>query len=160
MASRDLMLAARQARIARFDTRLEWYGERVLRNVNLGMEQRLKIVGQLMRDKVVINISIPVVKVKSRITGRIIVTERSHEGEFPRADTTRLMKDIFWEYHPESMSVNIGTNLGYGLYLETRMHRSFLRRTLLELSTRIGIILGSENGPAGPLPGQDLPDAQ
>lgn len=155
MASRDAMLAARDRRIARFNTRIDWYGDHVLHNINLGLEQRLKIVGQLLRDRVVINISIPVVKTKSKITGRIVVTERSLPGEFPRADTTRLTKDIFWEYHDEDMSVVVGTTLDYGLWLETRMHRSFLRRTLLELSEQIGVIIGTEGGgPAGPLPGQ------
>lgn len=156
MATQERMQAARDARMLRFNTRLQWYGDRVLRNINMGMDQRLKIIGQLVRDKVVINISIPVVKEKSKITKRIIVTERSSPGEFPRADTTRLMKDIFWEFRPEIRAVNIGTTLDYGLFLETRMHRSFLRRTLLELQNDIGIILGSPNGPAGPLPGQDM----
>ena len=149
------MLAARDRRIVRFNTRLEWYGDNVLRNVNLGFAQRLKAIGQLLRDKCVINISIPVVKEKSKITGKIIVTERSVEGEFPRADTTRLMKDVYWEFREEELSVRLGTTLDYGLWLETRMHRSFLRRTFQEMSDQLRIILATQNGgTVGPLPGQ------
>lgn len=156
MASREQMLAARDRRMARFDTRLEWFGDRVLGNVRIGMEARLRATAQLLRDKVVINISIPVVKQKSARTGRIVVTERSRPGEFPRADTTRLMKDIFWEVRQEEMTARVGTTLDYGLYLELYMHRSFLRRTLMEVADRIGVILADPSGgPAGRLPGQD-----
>lgn len=156
MASRDQMLAARQRRMVRFNTRLEWFGARVMNNVNIGMVARLKASAQLLRDKVVINISIPVVKVKSPRTGRIIVTERSKPGEFPRADTTRLMKDIFWEVDERAHTGRVGTTLDYGLYLELYMNRSFLRRTLNEIAPQIGLIIGSAGGgPAGPLPGQD-----
>jgi len=156
MASREVMLAARARRMLRFESRLEWYGDRVLNNIHQGLESRLKICGQLLRDKTVINISIPVVKEKSA-NGTIIVTERSKPGEFPRADTTRLMKDIFWELHSEAREqyVDVGTTLDYGLYLEMYMNRSFLRRTFFELQEQLGFIIGSEQSPAGPLPGQD-----
>ena len=148
-------MAARQRRITAWNTRLQWYGENVLRNINVGMAARLKAIGQLIRDKVVINISIPVVKEKSKRTNRIIVTERSQPGEFPRADTTRLMKDIYWEYRPEIQSVRVGTTLDYGVWLETRMNRSFLRRTFAEVAEEIRIILATQGGgPVGPLPGQ------
>ena len=156
MATRDQMLAARSRRMVRFNTRLEWFGARVIGNINIGIIARLKATAQLLRDKVVINISIPVVKVKSQRTGRIIVTERSKPGEFPRADTTRLMKDIFWEVSERERRGRVGTTLDYGLYLELYMNRSFLRRTLNELAPQIGVILGSAGGgPVGPLPGQD-----
>jgi hypothetical protein len=156
MATREQMLAARDRRMVRFNTRLEWFGERVMRNVNIGIIARLKATGQLLRDKVVINISIPVVKRKSKRTGRIVVIERSKPGEFPRADTTRLMKDIFWEVDEREMRGRVGTTLDYGLELELHMRRSFLRRTLNELAPQIGLIIASAGGgPAGPLPGQD-----
>ncbi len=156
MATREAMLAARSRRMVRFNTRLQWFGQRVIGNINIGMEARLRATAQLLRDKVVINISIPVVKEKSRRTGRIVVTERSRPGEFPRADTTRLMKDIFWEVRPEEHSARVGTTLDYGLWLEIRMHRSFLRRTLNEIGDQLGVILASPGGgPAGQLPGQD-----
>lgn len=158
MATREQMLAARDRRLLRFNTRLEWFGRRVARNINIGMEARLRATAQLLRDKVVINISIPVVKYKSAITKRTVVdpSSRSRPGEFPRADTTRLMKDVFWEVRPEEQSARVGTTLDYGLWLEVRMQRSFLRRTLLEIAPQLGVILASPGGgPAGPLPGQD-----
>ena len=156
MATRQQMLAARDRRMVRFDARLEWFGERVRNNINVGMLARLKSVGQLLRDKIVINISIPVVKEKSPRTGLIVVTERSVAGEFPRADTTRLMKDIFSDVHEDEQLVRVGTTLDYGLWLEIRMQRGFIARTLLELADRLGVILASPGGgPAGQLPGQD-----
>lgn len=168
MATREAMLAARDRRIVRWNMRVRWLGDRVRRNIHIGMEQRLKVSAQLLRDRVVINISIPVVKVKKTylyndpITGRLkkstrtVVTERSKPGEFPRADTTRLMKDIFWELRREEMRAVVGTTLDYGLRLELHMQRSFLRRTLFETANQIGVIIASPGGgTAGRLPGQD-----
>jgi hypothetical protein len=156
MATRDQMLAARGRRMVRFNTRLEWFGRRVMNNVNIGVVARLKATAQLLKDRVKINISIPVVKVKSPRTGRIIVTERSKPGEFPRADTTRLMNDIFWEVDERLRTARVGTTLDYGLYLELYMNRSFLRRTLNEIAPQLGVIIASGGGgPVGPLPGQD-----
>ena len=152
------MLAARERRIARWNVRVEWLGDRLRRNIRMGMEQRLKVTAQLLRDRVVINISIPVVKERRKIGGKTVtvVTERSKPGEFPRADTTRLMKDIFWELRPEEQSARVGSTLDYAIPLELRMRRSFLRRTLFETQNQLGLILASERGgPAGPLPGQD-----
>ena len=168
MATREQMLAARDRRIARWNVRVNWLGDRVRRMVHMGMEQRLKVTAQLLRDRVVINISIPVVKEKrkvtatdpvtgrSRTTTKTVVTERSKPGEFPRADTTRLMKDIFWELRLEEFSARVGTTLDYGLQLELHMRRSFLRRTLIETQHQLGVILASPGGgSAGPLPGQN-----
>jgi hypothetical protein len=165
MATREAMMAARERRIARWNVRVDWFGDRVRRNVHMGMEKRLTATAQLLRDKVVINISIPVVKEKRKVTGtdpisgrsrtttKTVVTERSKPGEFPRADTTRLMKDIFWELRPEEFSARVGTTLDYGLRLELHMRRSFLRRTLFEDQGRLEIILATDAG--GRLPGQD-----
>ena len=74
---------------------------------------------------------------------------RSKPGEFPKADTTRLMKDIFWRMESKTSAI-VGTTLDYGLFLETRMDRSFLRRTYREQLPVIRKILLS--GPK--LPGQ------
>ena len=170
MATREQMLAARQRRMVRFNTRLEWFGNRVRNNVRIGMVARLKATGQLLRDAIVINISIPVEfyfriwKTTDPDTGRQrtvrqkVVTKRSKKGEYPRADTTRLMKDIFWEIHEEHSLVRVGTTLDYGLWLETTvpLQRSFIRRTLFERISQLGVILASPGGgPAGRLPGQD-----
>jgi len=128
--------AARKKRLARIETRVEWFAKRVESGVNIGMEQRVRMAGRLMRDKVVANLSKPVVKRKSSRTGRIVVdpSSRSKPGEFPRADTTRLMKDIFVMIQKDFSATTafIGTTLDYGLLHETQTGRSFLVRTLRE----------------------------
>ena len=168
MATREQMLAARERRIARWNVRVRWLGDRVRRNVRMGMVQRLKVTAQLLRDRVVINISIPVVKLKRKVTftdpttGRtrtrtktvVDRNSRSKPGEFPRADTTRLMKDIFWDLDERLGRARVGTTLDYGLRLEIRMQRSFLRRTLLESQRQLAVILVTDAG--GRLPGQDV----
>jgi len=65
---------------------------------------------------------------------------RSKPGEFPRADTTRLMKDIFYR-RTGPTSALVGTSLKYGVKLELKMNRSFLRRTLYEFAPTIRRIL-------------------
>ena len=71
---------------------------------------------------------------------------RSRPGEFPRADTTRLMKDIYYETSTDGMTAIVGTTLDYGLLLETVMNRSFLRRTLTEMEGTVRTILTSGRG--------------
>lgn len=148
------MNASRAARAVRINTRLVQYVDRVLRNTQLGVETRLKLAAQMTRDATVFNISRPVRKYKRmvrvmdpetgqiRVRSRIVVdeTSRSKPGEFPKADTTRLMKDIFWDFDKGQMRVRIGTTLDYGLYLETRLDRSFLRKTFNRMLPWIRLI--------------------
>ena len=105
------------------------------------------LAAQLLRDRIVVNISIPVGKEVRN--GRTVVTERSKPDEFPRVETARLMRDIGWDMigHTEAA---VYTTLDYGLYLEMRMNRSFLRRTHNEQLPMLRKILLS--GPK--LPGQ------
>lgn len=156
MASAEQMQAARGRRQQRFEQRLQWYGDRLAAGIEMNMEARMKLATQLLRDKVVINISVPVVKTAGK-DGRIRVTERSSPGEFPRADTTRLMKDIFNDTVVERNRVRgfVGTTLDYGLYLETspRLNRAFLVPTLNEMLPRLAQILG---GPMNTVPGMRL----
>lgn len=130
---------------------IKWNGTQVERNIRIGLRTRIKLAAQLLRDRVVVNISRPVTKYVS-VSGRTRVdsASRSREGEFPKADTTRLMKDIFWRMEDQGESAIVGTTLDYGLLLEVKMQRSFLRRTLLEQQPMIRTILLA--GPA--LPGQ------
>jgi len=139
------MLERLAARKARHAARVEWLGDQFQARVRATMRQRITAAAQVLRDQVVINLGIPVIKRKSARTGRITVdpTSRSKPGEFPRADTTRLMKDIFWkidERHNE-ISATVGTSLDYGLRLETKMNRSFLRRTFREMLPQLRRIL-------------------
>jgi hypothetical protein len=118
----------------KFSVRLQLNIQRALNNSRLTLAQRVRLAGQFLRDAVVVNLSRPVRKYTGPISGRIQVDpkSRSEPGEFPRADTTRLMKDIFHKHYPEECLSRVGTTLKYGLILETRMDRSFLRRTLRE----------------------------
>lgn len=72
--------------------------------------------------------------------------ERSKPGEFPRADTTQLLRTIFTDYKqagPGTFDGFVGSPLDYSLRLELKMNRSFLRRTLNEeRSTVIRILTG------------------
>jgi len=129
---------------------LIWHGKKVQANISKGMGTRVKLAAQLLRDKVVRNISRPVFKYTNS-AGHIAVDpdSRSKPGEFPKADTTRLMKDIFWQMRGENDAV-VGTTLDYGAYHELVSGRSFLVRTLREEQPMIKKIM--LNGPK--LPGQ------
>lgn len=129
-----MQAAAAGRRAARQDVQMRWFDRQVARNIRIGMTTRLKIAAQMLRDRVVVNISRPV--------GRdgLVVTVRSQPGEFPRLETGRLQKDIFWELDGK-LSAVVGTTLDYGLVLETQMNRSFLRRTFRQMQPSIRRIL-------------------
>ena len=133
--------AGHAGRLLRFNTRVEWFGDQLTRNLDRTIKGRLQLASMLLRDRVVINLSKPVVKIAGgggRRT-RVDPSSRSKPGEFPRADTTRLMKDIFFQV--DKNVGRVGTTLDYCLILETRMDRSFLVRTLHEFSPQIRRIL-------------------
>jgi len=108
---------------------------------NLNLKQRMEIVTEYLRSKTVTNISRPVTKTKGK-RGRIVVTNRSKSGEFPKADTTQLLKSIAKDVKVVGRDIvdgYIGTPLDYGLILETskRLNRSFLTRTFREERGRV-----------------------
>lgn len=109
------------------------------------MAARVKFAAQSLRDRVVANISRPVRKKRGPISKRVQVDRksRSKPGEFPRADTTRLMKDIFWRTSMSDSRAQVGTTLDYGLFLEAFMDRSFLVRTFNEMKPELKRILGT-----------------
>lgn len=114
--------------------RIEWYIRNVSDKVSMTMKARVTLATQLVKTKVVHNISRPVTRGTGPRGGKV-VTDRSKPGEFPKAETTRLLKDVFSEVRRSSKGIYdgvIGTTLDYGLILETRMNRSFLKRTLDE----------------------------
>lgn len=129
--------AGRQRRVAKAgerQARVEWFIKEVSDKVKISMRKRVTLATQLLKDRVVRNISTPVVKSIGPRGGRV-VTGRSKPGEFPRAETTQLMRTIFEEVREVSPGIidgYIGTPLDYGLILETRMNRSFLVRSLNE----------------------------
>ena len=141
--------AARQRREAlslEKDVKFRWFLDEVASRIRLTAKQRVKLATEFLRNKVVLNISRPVVKAQGKRSRRVQVVQRSRPGEFPRADTTTLMKSIFGEVRNESVGPMgyVGTPLDYGLCLEVSLDRSFLVRTLLENVDTISRIL---NGP-------------
>lgn len=149
--------AARLRRVAaasRREVRFRWFLDEVSDKVSLTMKQRVRMATEFLRDKVVRNISRPVTKTvhtywvqegsKLKKRQRTVVSNRSKPGEFPKADTTLLMKSIFGEVRDVAPGVCdgfVGTPLDYGLELELRMNRSFLVRTLREERGTIDKIL-------------------
>ena len=154
MATPEQQAAGMARRRERFNTRIEWLGEQVRNGFTMTMRARVRLCGQIVRDKTVINLSVPVRKYRS--SGgrggrtRVDPASRSRPGEFPRADTTRLMKDIYYETSTDGMTAIVGTTLDYGLLLETVMNRSFLRRTLTEMEGTVRTILTSGRGGGPP----------
>ena len=137
--------ARRSAGAGRENVRIEFFIDKVSRDVTLSLRQRVKIAVSFLVNKTKKNISVPVKKDKSITTGRIIVTERSTAGEFPRAATTQLRKTIFGDTKVSGKAVEgfAGTPLDYGVILETssRLDRSFLVRTFNEERSKITRIL-------------------
>ena len=129
---------------------IQWFIQEVTQSISLSMEQRVRVATELVKNRVIINISRPVTKTPS-VLG-IIVTDRSLPGEFPKADTTQLMKTVFSSLRrtPNTIRGYIGTPLDYGLKLELKMGRSFLVRTLNEERLNIERIL------TGPIYGEGL----
>ena len=112
-------------------TQLRWNGPKVVGQIRMGMRSRLKLAAQLLRDRVVVNLSVPVVKYKGP-DGRTRVdpASRSKPGEYPRLDTAVLRNSVFWDMESETVA-RVGFSVDYGLYHELR-ERPFLRRTFNE----------------------------
>lgn len=134
--------ARRQQQGAARTSRIEWFIDEVSDKIEMTLEQRVRLATQLVKDKVIRNISRPVTKGTGPRGGRV-VTDRSVPGEFPKADTTQLMKTIFDDYResPNGFTGYVGTPLDYGLILEIKRDRSFLKRTLEEEMSTVKRIL-------------------
>jgi hypothetical protein len=142
-------------RRAKLSVRVESYINTVLNKQHKTVAQRVQMAARLLEDRVIANLSRPVRKYRrSRLvvdpdTGEMVrqsrtvvdPESRSKSGEFPRADTTRLMKSIFTTFDPVKVEARIGTPLRYGMILETRLSRSFLRRTFNEMRHNILLIV-------------------
>lgn len=139
--------ARRADAAARSSVRIEWFIDQVSDHVRRPLESRVRIATEFLKTRIVQNISRPVTKKVVTISGRsrTVVSNRSKPGEFPKADTTLLMKTIFTDYKspaPGEYLGYVGTPLDYGLILELKMNRSFLLRTFYEERDRIYKILG------------------
>lgn len=131
-------LGRRASRAGQKKANIKWFIEDVSNKIAIPMRKRVAIATEFVKSKVIENVSTPVTKSGGR------VTDRSKPGEFPRADTTQLMKTIFGETKEVSKGVfdgYIGTPLDYGLILETRRNRSFLKRTFNEELGKVTAIL-------------------
>jgi hypothetical protein len=124
---------------------VEWYDKQLQKKVNWTADQRVRIATALLLRQTKHNISRPVLKYKGIRSGRIQVLpeSRSKPGEYPKAETTHLLKTTFSDVRPVRNKVKgiVGTPLDYGLLLETKMSRSFLRRTLHEMQPQLKRIL-------------------
>ena len=123
--------------------RIEWYVKNVMDTVDYHVEDRIRIATEFLRAKIVSNISRSVTIGVGPRGGRVVVN-RSTPGQYPRADTTQLMKTIFGGVRRDAngnWTGYVGTPLDYGLILEVRMGRPFLTRTLQEEQHRITGIL-------------------
>ena len=137
----------------------EWFIDKVSSTVALSCQQRVRLATEYLKNRVIKNISRPVTKTIIRgkqgrnalgqftkVQTYTRVTNRSKKGEFPKADTTQLMKTIFSAYRQEgagNYAGFVGTPIDYGVILETlpQLDRSFLVRTLNEERDRILRIL-------------------
>lgn len=153
--------ARRVARAAEDAARTEMFIESCVNNVNLTLQKRVRLAVEYLRTKVVVNISRPVTKrpfsrevqekgadgkIRKKIRHYVSITDRSKPGEFPKADTTLLMKSIFTETVVDDNVVTgyVGTPLDYGLRLEIQQNRSFLLRTFNEeRETIVRMVIGT-----------------
>lgn len=142
--------ARRVATSAAKSARTEWFINEVSTKVKMTLKSRVRLATELVKNRVIVNISRPVTKnIRVHRSGRkwvseVIVTDRSKPGEFPKADTTQLLKTIFSDYKEEmddSYTGYVGTPIDYGVILELEMDRSFLVRTLRESYADITRIL-------------------
>ena len=148
--------AKRLERAGKIKMRIQWFDQQLTAGVNKTVKQRVAFAAQTLRDTIVVNISKPVRKIKQsrkgkgtgKRTSKTVVdpTSRSKPGEFPKADTTRLRKDIFWESTHGGQRAIVGTTLDYGLILELYRDRSFILRTFNDLRPELSKILGTDAG--------------
>jgi len=145
----DAVLEARYKRAAQIDARLvriDWFIENVSNTVAMSLKMRVELATKFLQTKVVHNINRPVTK--RSVNKRLVVSNRSKRGEFPKVDTSLLRNTIFGEVKEVSPKVYegyVGTPLDYGLILETskRLDRSFLKRTFKkERPTVVKILTG------------------
>ena len=139
----------RSGQVVKDRERDAWFIDHVSKVATLSAAQRVNLGMQYLQSKIAKNISVPVIKTISSKNGisRTVVTGRSKPGEFPRADTTMLMKSIFSgvSWKGDTFDGFVGTPIDYGVILEMKMDRSFLRRTFkAEKHNIIRIMKGPE----------------
>jgi len=122
---------------------IQWQTAQVQDSLGQDMQRRLLVAAALVQSAVVKNISDPVTKGTGPRGGQVIMN-RSVEGEYPKADTTNLMKQIIHGVDKNERGEVVGfvgTTVHYGLILETRMGRLMLASTLAEKASEVRAIL-------------------
>ncbi len=154
------VIEARARRLARaqdVDVRTNWFIENVSNVVQMSMLKRMRLAVEYLRSMTVLNVSRPVTKTyytikitvmtpkgpKTKNQHRVRISNRSKKGEFPKADTTQLMKTIFTDVKVQGTVIDgfVGSPLDYALDLELKKQRSFLKRTLNEQLPKVQAIL-------------------
>lgn len=142
--------------------RIVWLDTKVMAELNAGVSRRLKAVVQFLANQVKLNISEPVVKKRvarkrttvagaAGTTYTVVVDEtRSKPGEYPKAVTSTLLRDVFWAMESKLVGM-VATSKKYGLILETLLNRSFLRRTVDENREQVNRVFLKRQPGDGPL---------
>lgn len=140
--ARMLEAAARRIGDAKANVQfVEWFSAEVSATVKMSVFNRMRFAVEFVRSKVVTNISRPVTKTygRSLIRGQsrshVVISNRSKRGEYPKADTEKLIKTLFGlveKTGTDQYNGYVGSPMDYSIYLELSLDRSFLVRTLRE----------------------------
>ena len=150
MVSPEKQAAGLAARVNRSNVQIQWFDQQLMQGVEMTTRKRVSFAAQWLRDRIVINISRPVRKIRGgksksgKTKTQVDRESRSKPGEFPKADTTRLMKDVFWQKTHGGSTAQVGVTLDYGLYLEVFMDRSFILKTFNQEHAMLSKILGTD----------------
>ncbi len=137
------VISARANRNVTASVETKWHTSKVQRALGTGMRKRLAVAAAVVQSAVVKNISQPVTKGSGPRGGQVILN-RSRAGQYPKADTTQLLKSVFSGVDKDVKGDEIGfvgIPLHYGLILETRMDRLLLVASMLEKASEIRQIL-------------------
>lgn len=105
--------------------KVKFFPKAVEREARAKMVPLLRVAVEMVRARVVENISVP-----TRTAGPSV------PGEFPHADTGKLRQSIFGDVNAAALTGIVGTPLTYGRYHE--MHeRPFLTTSLYEMQPAI-----------------------
>lgn len=123
---------------------VKFYTREFISRVDSVMKKRVGLATSLLKGKVIFNIGIPVERITGPKGGVKVI--RSEPGEYPRKDTGLLVATMMHgvKSSPGVSEGYVGTPLDYGVELEVKMNRSFLKRTLAE---NAGVIKGILTAP-------------
>lgn len=125
----------------------KWFTNQIISKIRIEMGKRGEIAARWLKNKIIMNIAKPVGTITGK-SGKLVVTQRSLPGEYPRAETTQLMQSIFYEKSEDATEIGyfIGSTADYAMILELHLNRSFLMRTIKEQMPKVTRIM---TGPGG-----------